>query len=113
MNIVSWNCRGLGSPEKLNAIKDLINQEKPDILLIQETKTTEQDFLLQTQRLRNYQGISKGSSGASGGIGTLWNTNKWEIISSQLCNWWIRTELKNKSTRESYHIYNIYAPNHY
>eukprot|EP00253_Pinus_taeda_P013228 PITA_13228 len=103
----------MGSSLKLKAIKDLINQEQPDILLIQETKTTEQDFLLQTQRFKNYTGISKGSDGASGGIGTLWNKNKWEIINSQLCNWWIRTDLKNKNTQEVYFIYNIYAPNHY
>eukprot|EP00253_Pinus_taeda_P036322 PITA_36322 len=58
-------------------------------------------------------GTSKGSDGASGGIGTLWNKNKWEISNSQLCNWWIRTDLRNKSTQEVYFIYNIYATNHY
>ena len=83
----------------MKAIKDLITQEQPDILIIQETKTTEQDFLLQIQRFKNYTDISKGSDGASGGIGTLWNKNKWEIANSQLCNWWIRTDLKNKSTQ--------------
>eukprot|EP00253_Pinus_taeda_P018186 PITA_18186 len=103
----------MGSSLKVKAIKDLINQEQPDILLIQETKTTEQDFLLQTQRFKSYTGIAKGSDGASGGIGTLWNKNKWEIINSQLCNWWIKTDLKNKNTQEVYFIYNIYAPNHY
>lgn len=103
----------MGSSSKLKAIKDLINQEQPDILLVQETKTTEKDFTLQTQRFKNYTGISKGSDGASGGIGTLWNKNKWEIINSQLCNWWVRSDLKNKNSQEVYFIYNIYAPNHY
>lgn len=103
----------MGSSLKVKAIKDLMNQEQPDILLIQETKTTEKDFILQIQRFKNNTGTSKGSDGASGGIGTLWNKNKWEIINFQLCNWWIRTDLKNKSTQEVYFIYNIYAPNHY
>eukprot|EP00253_Pinus_taeda_P010215 PITA_10215 len=103
----------MGSSLKVKAIKDLLIQEQPDILLIQETKSTEQDFISQTQRFKNYSGTSKGSDGASGGIGTLWNKNKWEISNSQLCNWWIRTDLRNKNTQEVYFIYNIYAPNHY
>jgi len=103
----------MGSSLKMKAIKDLLTQEQPDIFLIQETKSTEQDFTSQTQRFKNYSGTSKGSDGASGGIGTLWNKNKWEISNSQLCNWWIRTDLRNKSTQEVYFIYNIYAPNHY
>eukprot|EP00253_Pinus_taeda_P008155 PITA_08155 len=69
----------MGSSLKMKAIKDLLNQEQPDILLIQETKTNEKDFILQTQRFKNYTGTSKGSDGASGGIGTLWNKNKDKI----------------------------------
>ena len=113
MILVSWNCRGMGSSLKLKAIKDLLKQEQPDFLLIQETKITEQDFHQQIQHFKNFIGLSIGSEGASGGIGTIWNKNKWDIINSQLCNWWIRTDLKNKGTQEVYYIYNIYAPNHY
>eukprot|EP00253_Pinus_taeda_P025433 PITA_25433 len=103
----------MGSSLKIKALKDLLIQEQPDIFLIQETKSTEQDFTSQTQRFKNYSGISKGSDGASGGIGTLWNKNKWEISNHQLCNWWVRTDLRSKNTQEVYSIYNIYAPNHY
>jgi len=113
MILVSWNCKGMGSPLKLKAIRDLLKQEQPDLLLIQETKTTVQDFQKQLQNPKDYTGISIGSEGASGGIGTIWNKNKWEIINSQLCNWWIRTDLKDKGTQEIYYIYNIYGPNHY
>eukprot|EP00253_Pinus_taeda_P032656 PITA_32656 len=103
----------MGSSLKIKALKDLLTQEQPDIFLIQETKSTEQDFTSQIQRFKNYSGISKGSNGASGGIGTLWNKNKWEINNHQLCNWWVRTDLRSKNTQEVYSIYNIYAPNHY
>lgn len=77
MNMVSWNSRGMGSSLKINAIRDLINQEQPDFLLIQETKTSEQEFQKQVKRIKNFEGHSIGSEGASGGIRTIWNRKKW------------------------------------
>eukprot|EP00253_Pinus_taeda_P005844 PITA_05844 len=103
----------MGSSSKWKAIKDLLNQEHPDLLLIQETKITEQDFQQQLQHFKNFTGLSISSDGASGGIGTIWNKNNWEIIHSYLYPWWIRTDMKNKGTQEVFHIYNIYSPNHY
>ena len=50
MNIVSWNCRGLGSKKKLEAMRDLIRISSPDIFLIQETKMEEEPFLQATQK---------------------------------------------------------------
>ena len=44
MKALTWNCRGLGHPSKTNALKYLINQEQPDIILIQETKQEENDM---------------------------------------------------------------------
>eukprot|EP00253_Pinus_taeda_P024741 PITA_24741 len=103
----------MGSPLKLKAIRDLLKQEQPDLLLIQETKISAEDFQHQSQNFKNFIGVSIGSEGASGRIGTMWNKNKWEIINSQFCSWWVRTDLKNKGSQEIYYIYNIYAPNHH
>ena len=38
MKVVSWNYRGLGGSSKVEALKYIVKTEKPDILLIQETK---------------------------------------------------------------------------
>ena len=38
LKTVSWNCRGLGGLIKVESIKDIIKTEKPNILLLQETK---------------------------------------------------------------------------
>ena len=38
LKIISWNCKGLGGLNNVEAIKDIIKSEKPDILLLQETK---------------------------------------------------------------------------
>jgi len=99
MILVSWNCRGLGSSLKTNVAWDLINQEQLDLFLIQETKMSNQDFQNLTKRYKNFTGTATDSVGASGGIGTLWNKNKWDLISQKSCNWWIRIELKNKVSK--------------
>ena len=41
MQIVSWNCRGLGSKAKVLSMTDLIKISIPFILLVQETKMEE------------------------------------------------------------------------
>jgi exonuclease III len=38
MIVVSWNCRGLGNAPKTYDARDLIRNEKPFIILLQETK---------------------------------------------------------------------------
>ena len=38
LKTVSWNCRGLGGLNKVEAIKDIIKYEKLDILFLQEMK---------------------------------------------------------------------------
>ena len=45
MKLVSWNCRGMGSRVKEEAMGSLITIEAPDILLIQETKMEDNEFL--------------------------------------------------------------------
>eukprot|EP00253_Pinus_taeda_P015816 PITA_15816 len=81
--------------------------------MIQENKVGIQEFqkLIKTQN--NFEGTASDSIGASGGIGTLWNKRKWELIKLKLNNWWVRTDLKDKKTNEEYTIINIYFPNHY
>jgi exonuclease III len=38
MKLTSWNCRGFGSKNKEEALKDIIRSSNSEILLIQETK---------------------------------------------------------------------------
>lgn len=113
MILVSWNCRGLGSSLKSNAAWDLIIHEQSDLFLIQETKMFNQDFQTFTKRHKIFAGTTTDSVGASEGIGTLWNKSKWDLTSQKSSNWWVRTDLKYKITKEEYTVLNIYAPNHY
>ena len=45
MQYVSWNCRGLGTALKEEAIRDLVRVLRPEVLLIQETKMEEEALL--------------------------------------------------------------------
>lgn len=40
MKLLRWNSCGLKNPQRINALKDLTKQEDPDILFIQETKSS-------------------------------------------------------------------------
>eukprot|EP00253_Pinus_taeda_P011568 PITA_11568 len=81
--------------------------------MIQETKVTSQEFQKLMKKQKSFEGIATDSIGASGGIGTIWNKGKWDLTNQKLNNWWVRTDLKNKTTNEEYTLLNIYAPNHY
>jgi len=40
MKIISWNCRGVGSPHTVPRLKYIVRVYKPDILYLCETITT-------------------------------------------------------------------------
>ncbi|KAM1956654.1 hypothetical protein ACFX16_026037 [Malus domestica] len=38
MNILVWNCRGLGNPRKVQTLQDIIRQKDPKLVFLCETK---------------------------------------------------------------------------
>ena len=72
MKTVSWNCRGLGCLSKVEEIKDIIKFEKPDILLLQETKIPDVEAMALSCRFwKNNKGNAISSNGPSAGIATI------------------------------------------
>ena len=99
MKVLSWNCRGMGSKAKEEAMKDLIRLSQPDILLIQETKMEKEAFLQVSGNFwKKGGGLPVSSRGASGGIGMLWDDKKVELIESKHCLHWILTKLLHKDS---------------
>lgn len=39
MNLIGWNCRGLGNSCTVNALKEAIRLENPKIVFLMETKS--------------------------------------------------------------------------
>ena len=111
MKVVSWNCRGLGSNKKIEAMKDLIRMSNPEILLIQETKLEQSGFLYVSQFFwKRGEGATMSARGASGGLGTLWNSIKFDLVHSSSCTHWIPTRLRHKESRHLVSILNLYVP---
>ena len=44
MKIITWNLRGINASDKRGRIKQLLDSTKGDIILLQETKLSEQVF---------------------------------------------------------------------
>jgi len=48
--------------------------------------------------------------GASGGLGSLWNPNKFSLISESLKTHWIFLKLQHLESKETIFLFNVYAP---
>ena len=91
MKAISRNCRGLGGENKVEAIKNIIKSERPDILLLQETKMSDVEVLALSQHFWNSsQGFSISSIGASRGIASFF-ASKYEIKTMKENQDWLLT----------------------
>ena len=110
MKIISWNIRGLNNPHKQDILKNLIRDNRPDILAIQETKMPK----AKVENLSMFQGgkiIRNDSAGASGGLAIFWSS-RWiqgEII-SQHPNF-MNVRFINSKDNFCWILTNVYGPN--
>lgn len=112
MKIVSWNCRGVGTTIKEEAMNSLIRLEAPDILLIQQTKLEDTTFLQASKKFWNKSGAHAISArGALGGLGLLQNPNKFSLITESLNTHWIFKKMQHLESKEIICLFNVYAPN--
>ena len=72
MQIVSWNCRGLGNPMKSEAVKDILKIESLEILMLKEIKIKGETLLdLSKQKWKKNAGKVVNARGTSRGMETL------------------------------------------
>ena len=111
MQYVSWNCRGLGSRLKEEAVKDIVRMYLSKILLIQETKL-EDLLLLQASKAfwHKGQGRAINARGAYGGIASFWDSSKYDLIHEECCPHWLLTKLLHKESGHQVSMFNLYAP---
>eukprot|EP00253_Pinus_taeda_P002140 PITA_02140 len=101
----------MGSKVKEEAIRNLIRTEAPDILLIQETKLEDKVFLQASKNLwSKSESRAISARGASGGIGKLWNSNKYAVIFEVSNMHWLLLKLQNLDTKEIFSLFNVYSP---
>ena len=111
MKLVSWNCRGLGAPSKINAVKDLLKEAQSDILMLQETKIEGQALLeISKKKWNKSNGIAVSARGTSGGLATMWNEDSFLLKKYHETQHWIYTELQHKPSKFSISLCNLYVP---
>ena len=78
MKIILWNIRGLNGAHKQEIIRNLIRDQRPDILMIQETKM-KKDSLRNIKFSNMMSGEASDSDGASRGLLILYKTNLFRV----------------------------------
>jgi exonuclease III len=111
MKIITWNIRGLNGRSKQKLLRDLILAEKPEILLLQETKCTSEDI----DKLLPYcwkQGaaVSIDATGTAGGLAILWNTNAVLLENFLTTKWSITADYRLIGSNKPGHLTNVYGP---
>ena len=111
MKLVSWNCRGLGNPSKIEAVKDLLKASPLDILMLQETKIEGQALLeISKKKWNKSSGKAVSARGTSGGLSTLWTEDLFLLNKYYETQHWIYTELQHKASKFSISLCNLYVP---
>jgi hypothetical protein len=73
MNLLSWNCRGLGNPTAIRDLCQLTKEKKPTILFLMETKCHRNRMEYVRVKLGFECIFVVDSVGRSGGLALLWN----------------------------------------
>jgi exonuclease III len=111
MKIISWNIRGLNGHSKQKLLRDLIIAEKPDIMMLQETKCATEDM----DKLLPYcwkQGkvISTAATGTAGGLALLWNPSSVTLEKKFTTKWSISTAYRLIGSNKPGYLTNVYGP---
>lgn len=73
MNLMSWNCRGLGNPRTVRQIRRWYSSLAPDMLFLSETKIKKEVAEKLKERVGFSNAIGVSSIGLSGGLCLMWN----------------------------------------
>ena len=73
MNIISWNCRGLGNPRTVNELYRLVKAKKTSLVFLMETKLRKEKLERVRVKLGFPNMFEVDSVGKSGGLALFWN----------------------------------------
>ncbi|XP_074300649.1 uncharacterized protein LOC141631948 [Silene latifolia] len=75
MNLLNLNCRGLGNPDAVGGLKNLLRREEASVVFLCETKLSSREMQRVWSRFDGYNGVAVDSVGRSGGLAFLWHDN--------------------------------------
>ena len=71
IRVLGWNCRGLGNPRSVRALRNLVQQWDPDFVLLSETKLKKNSMDKKKGSVGFINGLVDPSHGRSGGLALL------------------------------------------
>ena len=72
MNSIGWNCRGLGNPQSVRALHDLVQCWDPKIVFLLETKVRKRRLERIKERIGFANGLFVPCQGRSSSLALLW-----------------------------------------
>ena len=72
MNPLSWNCRGLGNPQSVRVLHDLMRRWDPKVVFLMETKSKTNCMEMVKNRIGMANDLIIPCIGRSGGLALLW-----------------------------------------
>lgn len=108
---MSWNVRGLGLPEKCDAVRDTISISHPHIVCIQESKLSSIDstkskaFLPASLSSFTYSP----AGGSCGGLVMAWNPDLFSVEDISQTNHSLTVSFISTSSNYSFTVMNVYA----
>ena len=75
MNSLCWNCRGIGNPRTVFALRDYVRRRNPRIVFLSETKSKNRRMEKVKFNLGFTNGLYVPSRGWSGGLALLWSSD--------------------------------------
>lgn len=111
MKILSFNCRGLMSPQKKLSLKSFILRLGLDVLFLQETLGSGEAIkeALQTL-LPRWEFMTLDAKGWSRGFATGWRTTLCRLSSSWGCDSCLGMELLSQELNSLLRLVNVYGP---
>ena len=72
MNILSWNCQGLGNPQAVNVLSHLVRVKAPKVLFLMKTKQSVEEMRNMEEDLQYQAVFTIPSLGRSSGLAMFW-----------------------------------------
>lgn len=75
MNLIGWNCRGLGKPRSVRCLRDLVKSRHPDFLFLSETMVQSNKIKDLSEQMGFASSYAVERVGQGGGLAIMWRRN--------------------------------------
>lgn len=72
MNLLSWNCRGMGSPCTIRILKDLLKSQNPNFVFLLDSLVEAKEMLDIANKLEFENSYAVSRVGIGGGLTVMW-----------------------------------------